>query len=239
VRAELRAVSEAREAAVTELRERAALLEVELTERARDTAETEELHSHTAARLAAAEAEAERLRERAAVLEIELAERAADLEAADLDRQAAQARAGELHERMTELDRRRAAAERHAEDVVAALADTRDGVRRRLGQLDSVDARLAALAQTLDADQLLAEARTVRTQWSEIDRSLEALDRLADTQLPAQAERDGAEPIRLVATELFNAGHSRADVENYLREELGIKPDPELLDGVFASASGD
>jgi hypothetical protein len=119
--------------------------------------------------------------------------------------------------------------------VLAAVTDTRDAVRRRLAQLDSVDARLAVLAQRLDGDQLLAEARAVRAQWSELDHSLESLDRLADTQLPAQAEREGAEPIRLVATELFRAGHSRTDVESYLREELGIRPDPELLDGVFAS----
>jgi len=38
-----------------------------------------------------------------------------------------------------------------------------------------------------------------------------------------------------VAAELFRAGHSRAEVETYLREELGILADPELLDRVFAS----
>ena len=39
----------------------------------------------------------------------------------------------------------------------------------------------------------------------------------------------------MVAAELFRAGHSRADIEAYLREELGIHVDPELLDRVFAN----
>src|SRR3712207_7320072 len=122
-------------------------------------------------------------------------------------------RAAALQERFVELDQRREVAERHAGEVVAVVADTRDAVRRRLNQLDSVDARLAVLAQRLDGDQLLAEARKVRTQWSELDRVLERLDRLADTSPPAQPTDGEVDAAHLVAAELVRSGHSREAVE--------------------------
>src|SRR5207247_2199056 len=126
----------------------------------RAVAEARAAAGAAAGRVAGREAAAG-LRERIAVLEIELAERAADLEAVEHDRAAGAARAAELHERFVELDRRREDAERHAAEVLGAVADARDLVRRRLVQLDGVDARLAVLATRLDEDQLVAEARAL------------------------------------------------------------------------------
>src|SRR5439155_249981 len=109
------------------------------------------------------------------------AERAADLDAVEQDRSVNAARAADLHERFLELDRRREGAERRAADVLGAVADARDLVRRRLVQLDGVDARLAVLASRLDEDQLVAEARALRAQWSELG---DALDRLEPAPSP-------------------------------------------------------
>jgi hypothetical protein len=50
----------------------------------------------------------------------------------------------------------------------------------------------------------------------------------------SRAGADELEPARLVAVELVRAGHSRADVEVYLRETFGLDADPALLDRVFA-----
>ena len=158
------------------LRERAALLEVELTERARDTDEAEEARRTADARIVALDREAAELRERVTVLDVELAERATELEALENERAFSARRAAELHEEFVDLDRRRATAERHAAEVLAAVADARDLARRRPTQLEGVDERLAALAARLDEDQLLSEARALRAQWTELDEVLEGLD---------------------------------------------------------------
>jgi len=203
------------------------------------TEEAEESRRAALERLATLEAEVAELHERAAVLEIELAERAADVEAADEHRTATADRAHDLQERFLELDRQREAAERRVADVLTAAGDARALARRRLDQLDGVETRLAALAEQVEADpvaeQLAAEAQAVRTHWAELDEALDRLD--AQAQRPVRsAGPDELEPARLVAVELVRAGHSREDVEVYLRETFGLDADPALLDRVFAES---
>ena len=103
-------------ARVTELEEAAVILEIELTERARDT----ERADHRAIALEGALAEST---ERSALLEAELAERGADLEAADAERAATLDRVAEIRARFVELD-----AEREASEELV------DELRRRLDE---------------------------------------------------------------------------------------------------------
>ena len=164
-----------------------------MTERARDLEEAEDARREADARIAALDADAGDLRERIAILEVELAERAAEVGALESERAFSARRAAGLHEEFVELDRRRATAERHAAEVLAAVADARDLARRRTSELEGVDAHLAALASRLDEDQLLAEARTLRAQWTELEMVLQGLDVPAAPPPTAESKPLGGE----------------------------------------------
>jgi hypothetical protein len=92
------------------------------------------------------------------------------------------------------------------------------------------DAQRAELAEL--ARRLLDEVRAVRAEYAQLDAALGDIEQSAAR---SQARAGGGDAARLVAVELVRAGHSRDDVESYLRRTFGIEADPALLDSFFTA----
>lgn len=91
------------------------------------------------------------------------------------------------------------------------------------------DAQRAELVEL--ARRLLDEVRAVRAEYAQLDAALGDIEHSAARARPHAG--GGGDAARLVAVELVRAGHSRDDVETYLRRTFGIEADPALLDSVF------
>jgi hypothetical protein len=83
------------------------------------------------------------------------------------------------------------------------------------------------------ARALLAEVRAVRAEYEQLDAALAEVEQASGGGAGESA--GGREAARIVAAELLRAGHSREDVEAYLRRTFGVEPDAQLLDGVIAA----
>jgi ketosteroid isomerase-like protein len=94
----------------------------------------------------------------------------------------------------------------------------------------SAAARRRQLAEA--ADELLEQAAEIRRQWARLGDALRAagLEEAAD-ELPAAGGRTSA---RLAAVDMASEGSSRAEVEAFLRDELGVEDPGAILDEVFA-----
>jgi hypothetical protein len=93
------------------------------------------------------------------------------------------------------------------------------------------DAQRAELVEL--ARRLLDEVRAVRAEYAQLDAALGDIEQSAAWSRPHAG--GGGDAARLVAVELVRAGHSRDDVESYLRRTFGIEADAALLDSVFTA----
>jgi ketosteroid isomerase-like protein len=95
------------------------------------------------------------------------------------------------------------------------------------------------------ADELLDQAAEIRAQWSRLGDALRAAGVEApEGGAPAAGESEVAEPggvasARLAAVDMAQDGASRAEVDAYLREELGVEETGALLDEVFPGSASD
>lgn len=87
------------------------------------------------------------------------------------------------------------------------------------------------------AEELLAETRRLRAQWSEILEALDELDAPTAGTAPSAGPAGINDPVRLTAVDLKLAGRSREDVENFLRDQFALEPDTAMLDDVFGSSA--
>jgi ketosteroid isomerase-like protein len=118
-----------------------------------------------------------------------------------------------------------------------------DGLAHRaVAYFDRSRLTLAASRRQLAdvADELLDQAAEIRAQWSRLGDALRAAGVEAPTDAEAGAgavaEPSGAASARLAAVDMAQDGASRAEVETYLREELGIEDPGAVLDEVFPVA---
>jgi ketosteroid isomerase-like protein len=85
------------------------------------------------------------------------------------------------------------------------------------------------------ADDLLEQAAEIRTQWARLGDALRAAgveDALPDAE-PSASGSPAAASARLVAVDMASEGASRAEVDAYLREELGLEDTEAILDEAF------
>jgi ketosteroid isomerase-like protein len=90
------------------------------------------------------------------------------------------------------------------------------------------------------ADELLDQAAEIRQQWDRLGDALRAAGVEADSDsddevLPVE---ETAASARLVAVDMASEGASREEVEQYLREELGVEEPESLLAEVFDDVAG-
>jgi ketosteroid isomerase-like protein len=84
------------------------------------------------------------------------------------------------------------------------------------------------------ADELLDQAAEIRRQWSRLGDALRAAGvESTDDELPVE---EAASSARLVAVDMASEGSSREEVEQYLRDELGVEDPEPLLAEVFYEA---
>jgi uncharacterized protein len=90
------------------------------------------------------------------------------------------------------------------------------------------------------ADDLLEQASEIRRQWAKLADTLRAagLDEEGEnTERTASAQ--SASSARLAAVDMAQDGASRADVEAYLRDELGVDDPDSILDEVFGQSKAE
>lgn len=96
----------------------------------------------------------------------------------------------------------------------------------------AADADLVALA-----DELLEQARALRSAWQQLDRLLaqwgEDPGHAAAAVAPGP-EGSANDAARLMAMELAREGRSRAETAEYLEQTFGLRPDEAMLDEMFS-----
>jgi ketosteroid isomerase-like protein len=124
----------------------------------------------------------------------------------------------------------------HVWDVVGGSA------ARGHGYFDRSRLTLAASRRQLAdvADDLLEQAAEIRLQWSRLGDALraagvEGADEEVALPSPAEASRV-AGSARLAAVDMAQDGSTREEVDDYLREELGVEDTDAILDEVFPPA---
>ena len=110
------------------------------------------------------------------------------------------------------------------------------------------DASLEDLARL--ADQLRAQAASVRRHYEEVARTLDSVDTEAEAPLPAavrareeaareagpERQGEGYENARLLALNMASIGEPREVVERRLREDFGVANAAEVVDQVYRGA---
>jgi ketosteroid isomerase-like protein len=97
------------------------------------------------------------------------------------------------------------------------------------------------------ADELLEQAGEIRQQWNRLGDALRAAGvEATDDVLAGSDEDESAEPrpvatasARLVAVDMASEGSTREEVDEYLREDLGVEDTSAILAEVFDGAPGD
>jgi ketosteroid isomerase-like protein len=96
------------------------------------------------------------------------------------------------------------------------------------------------------ADELLEQAAEIRQQWSRLGDALRAAGVEAAAVEDDEEDDDlssgaigGTASARLVAVDMAQEGSSRAEVDAYLREELGLEETEAILDEAFGQGAAD
>lgn len=91
------------------------------------------------------------------------------------------------------------------------------------------------------ADDLLDQAAEIRAQWSRLGDALRAAGvesaESAASEAGEPGEPAGVTSARLAAVDMAQDGASRAEVDAYLRAELGVEDTAALLDEVFPAGA--
>ena len=115
-----------------------------------------------------------------------------------------------------------------------------DGVPvRGVAYFDRSRLTLAASRRQLAdvADELLDQAAEIRRQWSRLGDALRAAGVEAGDDADLMPVEEPAGSARLVAVDMASEGSTREEVDQYLREELGVDDPEPLLAEVFDGAS--